>query len=673
MTSTELLPALDKDSPANTLKEASTPLEISPHIGVRLYEDTTHQIHVSLPSPKNQIPISNLESASLGILLGPCPQDSIHGEFLSEVLVDSDQNGVGNNNSIDKKTSFFLPARDKAANTKTNNTPTNNHEVRVATKSDVATVFNDGDDVAMILNAAREAEGDQEFDEDSVEIPIGAPAVAAANNSETTKISGAVEFMTRGAMKKLKKSELASELSKRGVSSQGLVKSQCLTLLQESILLPLIMSKKSNGVPSKPKKLTGFPEGAFWKELQPNSDVVPEPVHEFKSARAPTVPESESHEVPVKHNFLEDFDRQPFIGSIVSPKKGRNGKYKHDIDGNCIDFKNEIINKGRIRSKFVQLHGLSAVSTPVQWMDPFWPRKAVTGKFSISQCAINSNLQATLNNAGPGGTTYPKFTSFSVDELQKFMGIQIVQGLSPSPRIQMKFKSPNQSPFNGNDLIRTAMGPNAEERWKHFKSFFAIQDPRKLTPDRKAVPNFIYLWGLGVMLVNAYVSYKTYHLEIGTPKKNILSQYEFRESIALAWIKPDVYWPTRNSRKNKTADKSSGDRNKKTRRESPRKNSAVPYVPQQKAIYCTDVSLHGTTGKLKCRLDHYGLIHLPVVTTSKKPVCACHRWAIGNRKTKTAAQVFSCKICKVHLCVKCFDKFHTVADVEKLRESILVA
>ena len=54
----------------------------------------------------------------------------------------------------------------------------------------------------------------------------------------------------------------------------------------------------------------------------------------------------------------------------------------------------------------------------------------------------------------------------------------------------------------------------------------------------------IYFLEMGVMLVNSYVCYKTYQESIGTDKKKILSQFEFRRSIALAWLKPDMYWPT---------------------------------------------------------------------------------------------------------------------------------
>ena len=50
----------------------------------------------------------------------------------------------------------------------------------------------------------------------------------------------------------------------------------------------------------------------------------------------------------------------------------------------------------------------------------------------------------------------------------------------------------------------------------------------------------IFFWALGVLLVNTYVSYKEYMHSIG---KQLMSHYEFRKSIALAWLDPTTYWP----------------------------------------------------------------------------------------------------------------------------------
>lgn len=47
----------------------------------------------------------------------------------------------------------------------------------------------------------------------------------------------------------------------------------------------------------------------------------------------------------------------------------------------------------------------------------------------------------------------------------------------------------------------------------------------------------LFMWVLCIILVNAYMLYKTAHLYIWcTDKKDIMSQYEFRKAIALAWI-----------------------------------------------------------------------------------------------------------------------------------------
>lgn len=43
----------------------------------------------------------------------------------------------------------------------------------------------------------------------------------------------------------------------------------------------------------------------------------------------------------------------------------------------------------------------------------------------------------------------------------------------------------------------------------------------------------IFLWGLGVLLVNAYITYKKVQIEAGR-ERFMLSQFEFRQSVALA-------------------------------------------------------------------------------------------------------------------------------------------
>ena len=49
------------------------------------------------------------------------------------------------------------------------------------------------------------------------------------------------------------------------------------------------------------------------------------------------------------------------------------------------------------------------------------------------------------------------------------------------------------------------------------------------------------MWGFGVLLVNAYILYKTAHLYVWCKKKeSILSQYDFRKEVVLTWINGDA-------------------------------------------------------------------------------------------------------------------------------------
>ena len=50
-----------------------------------------------------------------------------------------------------------------------------------------------------------------------------------------------------------------------------------------------------------------------------------------------------------------------------------------------------------------------------------------------------------------------------------------------------------------------------------------------------------------MLLTNAYISFVKFHRIHG--KKVKKTHYEFIKDVALAWIKPDMYWPGWNTRK----------------------------------------------------------------------------------------------------------------------------
>ena len=76
------------------------------------------------------------------------------------------------------------------------------------------------------------------------------------------------------------------------------------------------------------------------------------------------------------------------------------------------------------------------------------------------------------------------------------LGVYILNDLSPSPQVKMKFDSQKKNPTNGSDFCYNAFGSCARQRHKEFKAFFAVQDPVKPTPMRNSHPN----WKIQVLL-----------------------------------------------------------------------------------------------------------------------------------------------------------------------------
>ena len=98
-----------------------------------------------------------------------------------------------------------------------------------------------------------------------------------------------------------------------------------------------------------------------------------------------------------------------------------------------------------------------------------------------------TNLKAHLAGAGKGGTCYEDFTPFSVKEIRQHVGLYIFYGLSPSPRIEQKFKPQRQDPLHGKDFIFNAFRSSLERRHKNFKYFFALHSPTTQSPERKNI------------------------------------------------------------------------------------------------------------------------------------------------------------------------------------------
>ena len=75
------------------------------------------------------------------------------------------------------------------------------------------------------------------------------------------------------------------------------------------------------------------------------------------------------------------------------------------------------------------------------------------GVTPISDFTSITNKKAYLYNAGSGGTQYPDFKEFSTDEIMQHLGVYILNGLSPSPQVEMKFDSQKNNPMNGSGFF----------------------------------------------------------------------------------------------------------------------------------------------------------------------------------------------------------------------------
>ncbi len=102
-----------------------------------------------------------------------------------------------------------------------------------------------------------------------------------------------------------------------------------------------------------------------------------------------------------------------------------------------------------------------------------------------------------LANAGVSSRVYPDWKPFSPIKVRKFIVLHILQGLSPSPQIKMKFVPQNEDPINGSNICLKVFGRNRDRRHKMYKSFFACQDPFNSVPSLtfKAFPLKLGIWG----------------------------------------------------------------------------------------------------------------------------------------------------------------------------------
>ena len=365
-------------------------------------------------------------------------------------------------------------------------------------------------------------EGPQDFDEEAV----GETAENEENTNtmtELAKITDAADANPEGTttqleegkhveiaedvIVKMKKNELTDELKKRGCPVHG-NKGVLLERLRDALKdkKPILSQSALQAAATKNKKkkkavkeiLDYFAKTAYWKPLSPNIEAVEEPANPtFTNPRAPTIDERDAQFVPVKHNFAETFDRPVFQAkhNEIVLTGGRSSKKKPKLTKDGDWLRKEVRRtQGCVNPDAMKKYKLSPTTTPLEYMEIFLPfeKNPYSTKreqmISLNQLKKFTNTKALL--AGAGDTLYPEFTPFTTKEIQQHLGLYILNGLSPSPRVEYKFSSQHLDEVHGKDFVFKNFGMNAERRHRHFKAFFSIQDPLIEPPERKKFPNW---------------------------------------------------------------------------------------------------------------------------------------------------------------------------------------
>ena len=136
-------------------------------------------------------------------------------------------------------------------------------------------------------------------------------------------------------------------------------------------------------------------------------------------------------------------------------------------------------------------HGLTQTSHPIECINAAMATDEVgrrDKKIDMFQKWTQwTNMKAIL--MGAGDVLYPDFKPFTTKEIGQHVGLCHLNGIAPSPNIELKFLPTNANAANGNDIVNQCM-PNGNRRHKHFKCFFSVTDPRIHPPPKTAQPNF---------------------------------------------------------------------------------------------------------------------------------------------------------------------------------------
>ena len=230
--------------------------------------------------------------------------------------------------------------------------------------------------------------------------------------------------------------------------------------------IPVLQEKQFEA----PTQENVFTTGARWEKLSLATSARKDPLDEFLHELTFNTELGDLEHAQVdKFDFLETFDRPPFLGTKEVEKLDRFKRRKLNPETKKPETEHVRREKGGPKASFLRDHKLNHTSMPHEWFASFLP-------FSlIAKWATYTNIKASFQNAGEEGGPYAgEYKPFSPREIQKHLRIYILQGIFPSPQVHFKFKSQKVDDINGCDFLARNLGPGSERRHKMFRRFFAL-------------------------------------------------------------------------------------------------------------------------------------------------------------------------------------------------------
>jgi hypothetical protein len=190
-----------------------------------------------------------------------------------------------------------------------------------------------------------------------------------------------------------------------------------------------------------------FHHGVGWRLLEPDSMPLEEPI-KMPGLVITTTHLAGATEESKKYNYSEQFDRDPFTASSKEWIRNSNSSLKVDRNTGEPLLQEVIHEKGRPKWSFLKQNKLTMDSHPAKWFFALLPEKEKIfhhqSVVPMEEWTMFTNLKALLAQAG--STIYKGFEPFTTEDTKCYIGLLMLHGLSPSPRMCYKFKEQEFDP-----------------------------------------------------------------------------------------------------------------------------------------------------------------------------------------------------------------------------------